>query len=311
MSDINHRPEPDDVLDQAIGALRAVPVPAGPPAEVVASTVGAIESRLAGITPAGTARDNHRRRVMRYIRYGTLATAAAVLVGVAGGVLWSPRESAAAEFQRAMANARKAESMTARIRYTRTDAAAKGKESVTKLYVSGQRVRMESLNPGGEGYPDLKTTPVLTVNVYDLEELKQLTVSYRNNQYLARDMDFRGDVPDVLSQFRGVADDAIEALGQEKVGGTAAKAYRVRARGLVGPLGKAADVRVWIDPATDLPVRIRVADAGDPGTGEWREWVSVYDEFAWNVKLADDLFSLTPPKGVQPIPANPPRPKGR
>ena len=47
MSEQNSRPTPDP-LDEAAGALRDAPVPAGPPPELTAATVAALKNRLAG-----------------------------------------------------------------------------------------------------------------------------------------------------------------------------------------------------------------------------------------------------------------------
>src|SRR5207248_177246 len=83
VSDTNHRPMPD-IVEQAAGALRDAPVPAGPPAELAAATLAAINNRLAGTVPAEQVRRERRRRIMRYMG---ISTAAAVILGTAG-VLW-------------------------------------------------------------------------------------------------------------------------------------------------------------------------------------------------------------------------------
>ena len=51
MSELNHQPTPD-TLDQATAAIRDATVPAGPPADVTAATLAAIDSRLTLSRPA-------------------------------------------------------------------------------------------------------------------------------------------------------------------------------------------------------------------------------------------------------------------
>src|SRR5262245_27142925 len=82
MTDSNHRPEPD-YLEDAIGALRAAPIPACPSAELAAATVAAAQVRSTGSPPVEPARHRlSRRTVMRYLSYGSAATAAAALVAL-------------------------------------------------------------------------------------------------------------------------------------------------------------------------------------------------------------------------------------
>jgi outer membrane lipoprotein-sorting protein len=293
MTDENRRPEPD-ILEQATGALRDAPVPGGPPPALTAATVAAVQSRLATVRPA----DDRRRKIMRYVRYSS-GLAAAVAVATVAGVLWTPRESAASEFRRAMDKAAQAETMTAHC------PAAENGGLEWKIYVRGQQIRCDYLNPGGEGKPDPKQVPVITANIYDLEAQKTLVVFYEKRSFLTLALNFKNDVPDVLSNFRHVKDDAVESLGTEKVGGTKAKVYRVKTKGLIGPLSKADDVRVWIDPATELPVRIRIDHAA---AGDMPARVTLYEDFVWGAKLADDLFSLTPPKGFKAVQSTVPRP---
>ena len=108
MSEVNDGPTPD-ALEDATGALRGAPVPAGPPTELSAATVAAIQNRLAGAPPASELARRRRRTIMRYIGFGT-ATAAAVAVATAAGILWFGG-SAAAHVQKAIDNAEKATSV--------------------------------------------------------------------------------------------------------------------------------------------------------------------------------------------------------
>ena len=74
MSEANSRPTPD-ILDEATGALRDAPVPAGPSADLAAATVAALNNRLAGAVPSEQFRRERRRRIMRYVGFTTAAAA--------------------------------------------------------------------------------------------------------------------------------------------------------------------------------------------------------------------------------------------
>ena len=136
MSEQNNRPTPD-ILDEATGALRDAPVPAGPPADLTAATVAAITNRLAGTVPSEPARRQKRRRIMRYWGLGTAA--AVVAIATAAGVLLLGGTSAAARVQKALDNAAKAKSVRLVNKLDRD-----GKlETVMTMYVQTERSRWD------------------------------------------------------------------------------------------------------------------------------------------------------------------------
>ena len=95
MTEPNSR-QPPDPLDQAAAALRATPIPAGPSAELVASTTLALRQADAAPQPA---RPPSRRNLMvRIARFGWIPVAAALLLAV--GVFFAiPAKKAAAEVE--------------------------------------------------------------------------------------------------------------------------------------------------------------------------------------------------------------------
>jgi hypothetical protein len=86
--------QPSDPLEQAVAALRAIPVPDGPSAELVASTSRALQQ--AGAATEGGRRSSRRNRMSRIARFGSLAVAATVLLAL-GVFLSLPTKKAAAE----------------------------------------------------------------------------------------------------------------------------------------------------------------------------------------------------------------------
>src|SRR5262249_41491813 len=124
-----------DILDKAIGALRDVPVPDGPPAELVAATVGAINQRLARAAPAGPSR---RRRTRRYAGY---PAAGAVAVATLAGVLGFGGSSAAARVQKALDNAAKAKSVKVTVMLINVEIEGK-MTHVQTMFRQGDMIRM-------------------------------------------------------------------------------------------------------------------------------------------------------------------------
>jgi hypothetical protein len=95
MTEPNRR-QPADLLEQAAAALRATPVPAGPPAELVASTTRAL--RQAGNAPEPGRQPSRRSLMARIARLGSLAAAATVLLAL--GVFFAlPGKKASAEVE--------------------------------------------------------------------------------------------------------------------------------------------------------------------------------------------------------------------
>lgn len=72
--------EPTNLLDQAVAALRASPVPVGPSAGLVVSTTQTLQ--MAGSAPESNRQRSRRTRMRRIASYGSIATAAALVVAL-------------------------------------------------------------------------------------------------------------------------------------------------------------------------------------------------------------------------------------
>lgn len=293
MSDLNHKP---DALDRAVEALRTVEVPAGPSADLTDATIALVRNRLAGAVPAEVVRRHQRRRIMRYIGVGS-ATAVAVAAAVVASVLWPPTPASAAdEFKRAMDKAAAAREVTFRSVKKLHDRAP---EMTTKLYVRGPVVRVEFVNPGAPGLPDPKELPAVGAAVVDGTAGKTLHLDFvaKTARVETSPPDGkRPPFPDLAVNFRKLKDEPATPAGEEAVDGKAARVFTLKSAAFMGVSGP-ADVRVWIDPATQLPVKVRIeSPLADPKRGSS---VFVFDRFTWDDKLDDALFALTPPEGYK------------
>jgi hypothetical protein len=95
MTEPNSR-QPADLLEQAVAALRATPVPAGPSAELVASTARALEQD--GAAPGQVRQPSRRNRMFRMARLCSIPAAAAVLLAL--GVFFAlPGKKASADVE--------------------------------------------------------------------------------------------------------------------------------------------------------------------------------------------------------------------
>jgi outer membrane lipoprotein-sorting protein len=271
MTEPNHQPTPD-ILDRAAEALRTAPV-------------GPLPDRLADAVSAEARRRDRRRRVMRYIRYGSAATVAAGLL-VAAGVLWLGGGSAAAQVRAAAENAAKAKSFRMVVR----------KADGGKLAVA-QRIDFQT------NASRMETYRTHEVRIADLSRKKELVLDTREKTASVDDISeaqakqYRTDLMEpfnLLSVLRGKAGTTVRELPQEKLGGRAARVYDIRR-----PQSKEA-ARLWVDNATGFPVRFRAGDEARPEC--------VIDFTDWNEKLDSELFSLEIPKGYTTGMQKPPTP---
>jgi hypothetical protein len=93
MTEPNRR-QPADPLEQAVAALRALPIPAAPPADVITSTTRALEQ--AGAASGPDRQPSRRNRMLRSVRLCSLAVAAVVLLAL--GVFFAlPGKKASAD----------------------------------------------------------------------------------------------------------------------------------------------------------------------------------------------------------------------
>src|SRR6516225_4937230 len=96
MTEPNSR-QPPDLLEQAAAALRTTPVPAGPSADLVASTTRALQQ--AGSAPEQGRQPSRRNLMFRTARLGSMAAAAAVVLMALGVFFAHPGKKASADVE--------------------------------------------------------------------------------------------------------------------------------------------------------------------------------------------------------------------
>jgi RNA polymerase sigma factor (sigma-70 family) len=308
----------------------AIPAASALPASLVSGTVKAALLTEAGVAAGVPAKALLlSERVLKSMLLAKLTTGSsllllAALIATVGAMASAvPREgqseaaAAGVGFVQMLDNAAKARTMTARM----TVNPGLG-EKVNRLYVSGRRTRYEVVNTGWQGAPPREKVPVIAASVSDPETGRSLGLHFAERTYSTTVLPGMGQAPDLVGQMRRVKDGAVRLLGDDVVGGEKARGYAVRIDGLAGVTPGVAEV--WVSLRTGLPVQIRAVRKYDRGrspvtvldelawfmTGmpspaalEWRrDVVTVYDEFAWDVPLLDDLFRMTPPEGFKEVP---------
>ena len=213
---------------------------------------------------------------MRFIRYGSLATAAAVLAAVAFFAL-TPRTVVAMD--KVLEKVKKVEAVT----YTDTQVDRQGYAIEVKYFSRGQQTRME-IRGGKMTYVLDYTKRKALAYSTDLKVFEVYDVTVEDEDTQA--MQFVKEVKRLLGG-KAVVD------GTEAVDGVKATAFKIDGGTMYNTT---ADYKVWVDPKTELPVRIsyerKPADESDAMPVK-----RTFGVFDWDPKLADDLFALDPPKG--------------
>jgi outer membrane lipoprotein-sorting protein len=302
MSEINRYPSPD-LLDRALGELRDAPIQAGPPDDLAIATISAARARLAGGSFAMSGKLACRRWSGRILPYVGAGTAAALVLAVAttGAFLWLGGSSAQATFLRAMDNAVRAK--TVRFTWTQTNGppGQNGKffttdrngnvrvydsssELVLKVTAIGACVRIDS----GEVSTRLEDYTCDTVLVLD------------HKYKLARRFEAGGKEGDFYGLFARLAKlkpQDVKPAGEEMIGSLKTMKFELaeeeKSGVIAGAVWKGATWTVWIDPKTDLPVRLRYMK------DENLKWE--FTDFVWNEPADDALFEQEIPPGYEPI----------
>lgn len=276
MSDQNSRPAPD-ILDEATRALRDAPVPPGPPHELTAATAAALQNRITGSVPVEQIRRERRRRIMRYMGFGT-AAAAAVAVATFAGVAWFGTGRAVA-LDRVVEKVKQAESVT----FVEKQKLGDQPEMVLEYAIRGPMVRVDAAG---------------TVFVIDTKEKTGLMLITRAKAYMKIDKDSPNQVrgpagKSPIDDLLALKDRKPESTVEEKLGGKTVQKLTIKGDPKADPPG---DWVIWVDPKTELPVKMTYTGTTNAG-GKQVPVTKTYEKFAWNAKLDDTLFGMKVPEG--------------
>jgi outer membrane lipoprotein-sorting protein len=291
--------KPTDLLDRAIAELRDAPIPDGPPPHLLASTVEALQTSM--IRPDVVRLRERRRKMLRIARYSG-AAAAVVFLAVLAGWLFLMDRTASLAFADVVENVKKAKSVTF---VTKMPSIVQGKERgilQQKFYIQADAYRME-LPSAQEGVPvPPDAPPILMAVIADVKQKKALQLDFtrKTAKYLKADDKTSEEMAKAfanpIEQLRQLKGDDAERLGEEELNGRKTEVYRLKKTDIFMGMrltgGETA--KLWVDPKSNLPVRIAVEPSADSSD---KTPLFVFEQFSFNESLDPDLFKLDVPKG--------------
>ena len=286
MTEPNHQPQPD-LLDAATAALRDTPVPLGPSDRLASSTVEALQT----LTPSlETLRRQQRRKLMfRIARYGSLATAAAVLLFLGTAFFLTQRVA----FADVVENVKKAKAVNFTCKQKVTPNSPMLEQ---KWFVQGDFMRLEM--PGiQEAFR--AEEPVILAVIADFKEKKGLQIDYptKTAKWLKFDEKMTKQFVNPIDQLRKLKDQDAERAPDEELDGRKVQVYLLKKLdffGGKGPIEEGESFKVWVDPKSGLPVRIVIEGWNSDKKGKQ---ILTFSDFTWNQPVAAEMFKLEVPKG--------------
>lgn len=258
----------EDLLDRATTALRDAPIPGGLSPDLVASTVDTLQ---AVDQQPDVVRPNQRKKLMfRIVRYSSLA-AAITLIAVAIGWLFVMDRTAATSLAAVIEQVSQTRSVS--FKQTTTEGATSTTEKVVVL--AEGLVRTES--SGGD------------YTILDIRQGKSMFVSPSQEQARVF-LGFNARMPaNFYETFRKLHRTASKRLPDKMIDGRQAVGFVT----VMEADGSQAEMTVWVDPKTDLPVRL---EADSQGQGGAKHTFTLHD-IVFDAQLAPDLFRMEPPEG--------------
>lgn len=103
-------------------------------------------------------------------------------------------------------------------------------------------------------------------------------------------------VKGTLEQFKIPSDDKVQGLPDEYLDGRKTKVYEMKGVDVPG-MKITADLKIWIDPKTDMPIRSRViSKMGD------KQYTATATYLGFDEELDPKLFDTTIPTDYKPMP---------
>lgn len=278
MNDANHRPTRDS-LEHAIEAIRNAPTPADVPADWTASTLDAIHNLADAMPSEEFQRQQRRKRIMRYIGYGSFASLAASVAIAIGFFVGGAGTTSAASLLKAMENMNTAKSFQ---HVTKMTMDGKTTMFEMKMFKQGEIMRFEApdvmvMIVDGKGNTLQLNPKAKTAKRPTKEEVLEMAKGNvaQNNELLQKIKDRKGE--------------GVESRGKETLNGIEAHVYEIKG---VKQAGGEFDWLVWIDPKNSLPMRMEMTK----GQGDAK--IVITSEFSkWNEALDAKLFSMDVPEG--------------
>jgi outer membrane lipoprotein-sorting protein len=129
------------------------------------------------------------------------------------------------------------------------------------------------------------------VRITNTDEGKMLTLFETSKTAELGSPKGRPALSDAVNKLRNLPKQGAASLGKESVNGIEALKYRQKAKG--------DDYTVWIDPATNLPVQLKVVEVVTPADVT----TITFSNFRWDVPADSSQLTLEPPAGYTVTPS--------
>ena len=276
----NHAPTTDDIVEQAVAALRATVLDDRPPAALIGRTVAALDA--AGQAPRPWLATRLGRPLAAIAAAAALATAATVMIAV---VLPSGSGSGSA-FAAMLDKVREMKSVRYRVTVPGVELTAGAEKAPFFMTIeTAEAVRLEQ-------------GPLVTV--FRRDGILMLDTEGKSATTFSHDeaKDRKRQRPDLLGKFRQADGSWGEPIEGKQVGSVATRGYRVTRKWIGENDPGLVSMQVYVDPATELPVRVeqevRLSD-----DEKSQRLASVLSDFEWDIEVDPALFSLDPPAGYR------------
>ncbi len=277
---------PDDFLDRAVDSVLRSPIPDELPADQVAGLVAVVRQAADQSYPITLI-----ERIKNMKPITRIAVAASVLIVLVGLLsLFVPGAGTA----RAFADVAEAINgiRTATWKVTQTVPQPDGKPIIirqTGMFMAPYKERTETLRDNN----------VASIQILDGQKEKMLGLSVPLKIAIVTDLEnVAGQRPSfvvlretIAKAKKGGKDGEVQHLGFETIDGHRTEVFLVRSK-ILPNMKKTSETKLWVDPKTSLPVRVRRARVSDKPVFEY-----LMTDFHYDVPLAPDLFSVEAPKG--------------
>ena len=274
----NHAPPADDIVEQAVAALRANRLDDRPPPALLDRTVAALDAAARAPRPAARL----CRPLLAIAAAAALATAAAVMLAVVS----PPGSGSGSAFAAMLDKVREMKSVRYRVTVPGVELTAGAEKA--PFFVTIETIEAARLEVG----------PLVTVfrrdGILMLDTEGKSATTFSNDE--AKDR--KRQRPDVLGRFRQADGSWGEPIEGKQVGTVAARGYRVTKKWIGENDPELVSMQVYVDPATELPVRVeqevRLSD-----DEKSQPLASVLSDFEWDIEVDPALLSLDPPAGYR------------
>jgi outer membrane lipoprotein-sorting protein len=272
----------DQALDRVVRAMKRMPVPDGPPADVLADLVA---TGVRGRPVPRRMRLWERIQTMNWLqRTAAVGAAAAVVVAaaLAAFFLWpgNGAHSLAIADMIAPITAKTARFVTS-VRMDPAPDGAPAEHRCEAFWKAPGRMRQNLVNGTYQVLDFQESRSVTFIPEQKMAFVLKMTGMPTPDQPMTGDL--FSDLRRRIDELREADDERIERLGEKVIDGGLARGFRMGLEGYT--------MTVWADTQTRLPVRVEMAYGKSP-----RYEVTISD-FEFDVLLDPDLFSMAIPEG--------------